>query len=151
MPPKRAQNSANSQILREFDDSNNNYDEIIDLPNQDDSGDSDSGGVLHNAQGDQFDHGDTENIVSQYSYKTISKTYSDSQSKLENDHIYKWVTGEKMNNAILQNKLLLNNTRKIKICGSSPVELFELFFLDDMKVTFQKLRMKMATIFQEWT
>lgn len=128
MPPKRARNSANSQILREFDDSNNNYDEIIDLPNPDDSGDSDSG-----SEGDQFDHENTENIVSQYSYRTISKTYSDSQSKLENDHIYKWVTGEKINNAILQNELLLNNIQKTKICGSSPVELFELFFSDNMK------------------
>ena len=41
MPPKRKRCSSRSHD--EFDDSNNNYNEFIDIPNPDDSGESDGG------------------------------------------------------------------------------------------------------------
>ena len=47
--------------------------------------------------------------------------------------MYEWVSGEKMYDSNLQNELLLSNAEKGQIRGFSPVELFELFFSDDMK------------------
>ena len=52
---------------------------------------------------------------------------------MENEHLYEWVSGEKKCDSNLQNELLLSNAEKAKIRGSSPVELFELFFSDDME------------------
>jgi len=132
MPPKRKRSSAH--VHYEFHNSDNNYNEIIDIPNPDDSGDSDAG-----SDGEQFDDGnndhyeDTEDLFSQYLYRQISKTYTDNQSKLESYHTYKWISGEKVYDTDVRNELLLNNAQKEKIRGSSHVELFELFFSDDMK------------------
>jgi len=53
MPPKRRRSSARSHICHKFDDSDN-YDEIIDIPNPDDSGDSDAGFDEH------FDDGNND-------------------------------------------------------------------------------------------
>jgi len=134
MPPKRKRSSARNHVRHEFDDSDNNYDEIIDIPNPDDSGDSDAGSDDEHFDDGSNDHyEDIEDLLSQYSYRKISKTYTDNQSKLEIDHTYKWVRGEKVYDTDVRNELLLNIAQKEKIRGFSYVELFELFFSDAIK------------------
>ena len=133
MPRKRKRCSSRSHKHYEFDDSNNNYNEFIDIPNPDDSGESDRGSDDEDLDENSDQHTDIEEVLAQHSYKKISKTYTDNQKKLENEHLYEWVNGEKNYDSNLQNELLLSNAEEEKIRGSSPLELFKLFFSDDMK------------------
>lgn len=134
MSPKRKRNSTVSHIRYEFDDSDNNYDELIDIPNPDHSGDSDAGTGDEQFEDESNDHcEDIEDLFLQYSYRKISKTYTDSQNKLEHDHIYRWVNGEKVHDTDIRSESLLTNSQKAKIRQSSYVELFEMFFSDAMK------------------
>ena len=133
MPPKRKRYSSRSHEHYEFDDSNNNYNEFIDIPNPDDSGESDGGSDDEDLDENSDQDTDIEDVLAEHSYKKISKTYTDNQKKLENEHLYEWVSGEKKYDSNLQNEFLLGNAEKAKIRGPSPVELLELFLPDDMK------------------
>ncbi|XP_058789591.1 piggyBac transposable element-derived protein 3-like [Phymastichus coffea] len=130
--PKRKKSFADQHELYESNDSDDDYAELINLPNPDDSGDSDEESDNEDFHSSNLD-GNIEDFLSQYTYRKISKCYRDDQTKLENEHVYQWVDGEKIYNNDIQNELLLSNTEKAKICISSYVELFEMFFTDDMK------------------
>jgi len=71
--------------------------------------------------------------LSQYSYKKVFSLYVEDQIKLEKDHIYVWVDGEKKYNNNLENLCFLSDSQKRTISNYSHVELFEQFFSDDMK------------------
>lgn len=125
MPPKakRAKKSNKRQPEYEFDDSNDAYDEIVLIPDAYDSGSS-----------DDFDS-ETETYENepQSFFRETYKRYTDNQIKLEKNHTYQWVNGETTSTGNLENLLLLTDTNKKKINESSPVELFENFFCDEIK------------------
>ena len=74
MPPKRKRCSSRSHD--EFDDSNNNYNEFIDIQNPDDSEDSDGGSDDEDLDENSDQDTDIEDMLAQHSYKKISKTYT---------------------------------------------------------------------------
>lgn len=67
------------------------------------------------------------------SYYTVFDNYLESQKLLESDHKYEWIEGEKIISGNLDDILLLPNNIKTKIRGSTPVQLFELFFSKEIK------------------
>ena len=97
------------------------FDEIVILPNPDDFGESDS-------EDDSFnDDGFCENIEYKTSYRIIFENYTQAQKKLEPDHAYEWINGEKIYSENLDDSLLLSESKK-QIQNSTPLQLFELFF-----------------------
>lgn len=88
--------------------------EIVFLPNADDSGESKDGDT------------DTDELeFPNISYRTVLENYSESQKLLEPDHNYEWIGGEKIISGNLDDQLLLLNGTKSKIRNSTPVQLFE--------------------------
>lgn len=128
MSSKRKKNYSRNHTEYEFDDSDNFYDEIVQLPNENDSGDSDSDLDDESYVEEENMKNYLEDLIDQYSYKKLFNMYIEDQSKLENDHNYVWVDGEKEHRNYLQDEFLLNKSQKKKIHSSSYVELFELFF-----------------------
>lgn len=122
MSQKRKRRSTASHVMYEIDTSNDSYDDIVTVPNPDDSG-SDSS---------DFD-ADSGDEIANITYKEACKTYTEDQTKLEGDHVFNWVEGEKKYHDDLEDEILLKESTKKKIRESKPVELFETFFSTEMK------------------
>ena len=123
---------------------NNQYNEAIYLPNPEDSGESDtyddddedsSDRDVESSDDKSSDDGITDcNFSSpKISYAKIFYQYDSSQKTLENDHHYNWVDGEKHYPDDLANKNLLSEKDKKIILSSTPTEIFEYFFSNDLK------------------
>lgn len=107
----------------EFDSSDEEDEEIRTvLPDPDDSGCSDDDAD------DEFD-----NFLEKNVFREASKHYTNDMAKLEKNHIYEWIDGEKAYSNDVENTLLLSDSDKRKIKNMSPVELFESFFSNDIK------------------
>ncbi|XP_034934180.1 piggyBac transposable element-derived protein 3-like, partial [Chelonus insularis] len=123
MSRKRPRQSIPSHVEFEMDTSDDNCDELVAIPNPDNSGcssDSDS-------DFESIDH------LSSITYKQASENYTDNQCKLEGDHQYKWMVGEKSYPNETEDKLLLTDGVKKSIQKSEPIQLFEKFFCMEMK------------------
>jgi len=131
MAPKRKRRSTRSHTDYEVDTSED--DEILQKPNSIDSGGSDSESDSKQLNDDHDNSDDIDYILSQYSYKKVFSSYVEDQTKLEKDHTYVWVDGEKKYDNNLENLCFLSDSQKRTISNYSHVELFEQFFSDNMK------------------
>lgn len=115
--------------IDEFEDEDN----MVILPNPEDSGDSDTddetqiGNSSHDS--DDLDGHEVQSI----SYRKVFENYSQTQRLLEPDHAYEWKEGEKLCVGNINDELLLSNNVKSQIRNSSLTELFELFFSKNLK------------------
>lgn len=66
-------------------------------------------------------------------YEKILENYNESQKLLEESHTYIWENGQAYHSYDLENKNFLNNDQKQKIKHMSKLELYELFFSQEMK------------------
>jgi len=98
-------------------------DETILIPNADNSGSSDDS--------DSDTYCD-ENLPS-VTYKKVAKNYQADQAKLENDHKYEWIDGERTYFDKIADEILLSKSVKDEIRKSEPVQLFNSFFSIEMK------------------
>jgi len=105
----------------EVDTSENNFDEIITVPNPDDSGSD-------NSDSDADWNEEVANII----YREACKIYTEDQAKLEGNHEFYWVD-EKKYPDIIEDNIMLKKSMKKEIQDSEPVELFETFFSIKMK------------------
>ena len=105
-----------------MDTSKNDFDEIITLPNPNDSGSDNSGS---DAEWDEE--------VSEITYKLACKTYTEDQAKLEGNHDFCWADGEKRYPDVIEDNILLKESTKKNIRDSEPVGLFETFFSIQIK------------------
>ncbi|XP_058799307.1 piggyBac transposable element-derived protein 3-like [Phymastichus coffea] len=85
-------------------DEEENYDEAVFIPNPDSSGESDGDDSRY--ENEDFD--DSENEVEEFfpssSYRKVLQGYEPSQKKLEDDHQFVWVDGEKKYHSNLKMK-----------------------------------------------
>ncbi|XP_058795113.1 piggyBac transposable element-derived protein 3-like [Phymastichus coffea] len=105
--PKRKKSFADQHELYESNDSDDDCAELIDLPNPDDSGDSDEESDNEDFHSSNLD-GNIEDLLSQYTYRKISKCYRDDQTKLENEH----PTDKNPNDKAWRVRVLMNKFRK---------------------------------------
>ena len=98
----------------EVDTSKNYFDEIITLPDLNDSGSDNSG---TDAEWDEE--------VPEITYKLACKTYTEDQAELEGNHDFCWADGEKRYPDVIEDNILLKESAKKNIRGSKPVELFK--------------------------
>lgn len=110
----------------EESDFDENDDQRVFIPDPDSSGsDADSESDDENSNSVSFPT---------VSYRSIFNSYSESQKKLEPDHVFLWKAGETLtSNENLDDKLFLSDSVKRRISSMSPVELFELFLCTEMK------------------
>jgi len=59
--------------------------------------------------------------------------YSTTQKKLQEDHVYRWVIGEKIYDDVPSNQYLLKDIDQKRIQNMTPVELFEICFSSEIK------------------
>ena len=119
---KRKRRSVPTQLRYEVDKSKNDFDEIIMLPNPNDSGSDNSGS---DAEWDEE--------VPEITHKLACKTYTEDQAKLEGNHDFCWADGEKRYLDVIEGNILLKESAKKNIRDSAPVELFDTFFSIEIK------------------
>lgn len=132
---KASQTSKSSKKSRrmvceyEYEEVNfNDHDQVTIFPNPDDSGESDT-----DDSDIEDDSGPSSTSNCEVSYKRVFEEYTEKQKKLEPDHVYDWKEGEKEYSEKLNDDLLLSAQERKKIQESTPVDLFELFFSDELK------------------
>ena len=106
----------------EVDTSKNYFDEIITLPDLNDSGSDNSG---TDAEWDEE--------VPEITYKLACKTYTEDQAELEGNDDFCWADGEKRYPDVIEDNILLKESAKKNIRGSKPVELFKTWFSIEIK------------------
>ncbi|XP_058799929.1 piggyBac transposable element-derived protein 3-like [Phymastichus coffea] len=115
--PKRKKSFADQHELYESNDSDDDCAELIDLPNPDDSGDSDEESDNEDFHSSNLD-GNIEDL-SQYTCRKISKCYRDDQTKLENEHMTGKITSSKrLENGYDLSKIDLNTFLGVIILSS---------------------------------
>ena len=119
---KRKRRSVPTQVRYEVDTSKNYFDEIITLPNPDDSGSDNSGSDV-----------EWDEEVPEITYKLACKTYTEDQAKLEGNYDFCWADDEKKNPDVIEDHILLKKSAKKNILDSETVELFETFFSIEIK------------------
>lgn len=103
-------------------------DETLIIPNAENSGSSDSDNDSDNGS-DKY----CDDKLPKITYKRASKSYHADQGKLEKNHEFEWVIGERIYSDIIEDKILFPRSTKDKILQSEPIELFETFFSIEMK------------------
>lgn len=83
---------------------NKENEEYCIVPNPDNSGYSDS----EDCSNDEFSN-DDEIVFLNVSYKSVTERNTAVQEKLEPDHIYSWIDGEKIHSGDLNDNLLLSD------------------------------------------
>lgn len=124
MSRKRSRRDVSPDYEVEDETFTSDDDETFMIPNAENSGSSDS---------DNDSDSYCDEKLPKTTYKRASKNYQEDQGKLEKDHTFEWVTGERMYPDIIEDKILLPKSTKDKIRKSEPVELFETFFPIEMK------------------
>ncbi|XP_066582088.1 piggyBac transposable element-derived protein 3-like [Prorops nasuta] len=119
---KRKRQVRMSEIESDDDSSHEESSQIILIPDPNYSGDNDSGSDDENY-----------NDFPCTSYKKVYQGYSANLTKLEAEHEYNWVDGEKNCKDQIENETLLSDSQKKMIVQSTPVQLFESFFSDEIK------------------
>lgn len=72
-------------------------------------------------------------IIPKTSYEKTLEQYTDDQKKLEPNHTYEWVDGEKRIDEIPTDEFLLPESTKKQIRNASFTEVFEYFFSTELK------------------
>ncbi|XP_058810261.1 piggyBac transposable element-derived protein 2-like [Phymastichus coffea] len=106
------------------------------IPNPDDSGtDGDSSSDTDNSESElpDEDNSESEIHVPNVSYRSVFESYTEKQKLLEPNHTFSWCEGEKVYSVDLKDQLLLPDSVKQKISSMSHVELFEIFFSEEIK------------------
>jgi len=93
-------------------------------------GDSEIENFSDDVDADDENFNRIQNILS---YKQIMNQYSITQKKLQEDHVYSWVIGEKIYDDIPSNQYLLKDSDQKRIQNMTPVELFEICFSSEIK------------------
>lgn len=124
MSRKRSRRDVSPDYEVEDETFTSDDDETFMIPNAENSGSSDS---------DNDSDSYCDEKLPETTYKRASKNYQEDQGKLEKDHTFEWVTGERMYPDIIEDKILLPKSTKDKIQKSELVELFETFFPIEMK------------------
>ena len=120
--PRRKKRSVPTQVRYEVDTSKNDFDEIITLPNPNDSGSDNSGSEA-----------EWDEEVPEITYKLACKTYTEDQAKLEQGHDFCWADGEKRYPDVIEDNIVLKESAKKNIRDSEPVELSKTFFSIEIK------------------
>ena len=118
MSRKRSRTSSESEYEYSSDE-----DESVEVPNPDNSGSSD----------DSDSDDDAVEELAVTTYHRAKKNYRVDQTKLEKDHVFQWVDGEKIYSNEYENEILLSDRVKRKIRESEPIQLFETFFSTEIK------------------
>ena len=121
--PKRNSSSNKKrtrQVEVEITECEDYYDVSV-IPDDDNSGESDCSSESENDSESEckIDLGFLK------SFRTVRDSYTDSQKKLEENHIYDWVDGEIKYNETLENETLLTYCDRKKILESSLTQIFE--------------------------
>ncbi|XP_058796982.1 ribosomal RNA processing protein 36 homolog [Phymastichus coffea] len=112
----------------ESENESNNSEDVSDEDNDDENEDN------ADENDDADDENDVQEIVEKLlSYHEVKKSYSNTQKRLQEDHVYDWTDGEKKYDEIPSNKYLLKDKDRKMIANSTPVELFEMFFCKNIK------------------
>lgn len=136
---KRRRKAAHDKSDTDYDD-----DDCI-IPDPDCSGSSDSEhddddpdsfDSENNYDSDDLGSSESNNGMDDFqypSYRNVIDDYSKNKKKLEPDHEFIWVDGEKSYSYDLKDEIILSESIKNKIRASSHVDLFELFFSKEIK------------------
>jgi len=100
---RKRRRSAPFHVYYEMDTSENNFDEIITVPNPDDSGSD-------NSDSDA----DWDEEVTNITYREACKAYTEDQAKLEGNHEFYWVDGEKKYPDIIEDNIMLKKLMEKK-------------------------------------
>ncbi|XP_058792563.1 piggyBac transposable element-derived protein 3-like [Phymastichus coffea] len=112
----------------ESENESNNSEDVSDEDNDDENEDN------ADENDDADDENDVQEIVEKLlSYHEVKKSYSNTQKRLQEYHVYDWTDGEKKYDEIPYNKYLLKDKDRKMIANSTPVELFEMFFCKNIK------------------
>lgn len=132
MPPKKRSKHSHQQFDIEIEENDENFDVIM-IPSLDDSQDfeSDSDSDSENEYTDLSSFIGTDIPIA--SYHQVLDTYSVNQKKLEPNHVYEWLDGEKVYGEELGNEFLLPESVSKKIRNYSSTDLFEIFFSNELK------------------
>jgi len=130
MSRKRSKSSASSHTEYESDSSENDYDENVFIPNPDNSGSDNSDSNYDSISDSDSEH---EMTIPNITYKKACASYSENQDKLEKDHEFIWIDGEKLYPSTCEEKILLTESEKKNIRACEPFQLFETFFSIKMK------------------
>lgn len=142
MPKKRKNTETPSDSLLKNKKSNDDFSneleitehedhlEMVYVPNPDDSGDSGDESNTENRDPNELDN---DSCFLTDSYGQMTKNYTESQKKLEENHEYDWINGEKIYGEPLTNTILLSDNDRKNILASSLKELFEYFFSKDFE------------------
>ena len=127
------------------DESDTEYDDDCIIPDADcsgssnsehDDGDPDSYDSENNYDSDNSGSSESNNGMDDFqypSYRNVIDNYSKNIKKLEPDHEFIWVDGEKSYSYDLEDEITLSKCIKNKIRASSHVDLFELFLSKELK------------------
>ena len=105
-----------------MDTSRNDFDEIITLPNPDNSGSNISSSDV-----------EWDEEVAEITYKLACKIYTEDQAELEGNHDFCWADGVKRYPDVIKDNILLKESAKKNIRDSEPVERFGTSFSIEMK------------------
>lgn len=72
-------------------------------------------------------------MIPSKSYEKVLDQYTEDQKKLEPNHLYEWLEGEKKFDESPTNEIMLSESTIKKIRNASLTEVFEYFFSRDMK------------------
>ena len=120
MPPKRRKLLSDSESDFEQLCSDNEDEESLFLPDPNNSGDDDT----DESESEFF--GET---ISNITYCQASKTYTDNQSKLEDNYIFEWIEGEQRYSGDVDNSCRMTDNIKKKLQNMNCIEIFEIFFV----------------------
>ncbi|XP_058801365.1 piggyBac transposable element-derived protein 3-like [Phymastichus coffea] len=114
MPPKKRSKNSDQQYDIETEENDENFDVIM-IPSLDDSQDSESDSNSEN----ENDHIDVcsflENLIPTTLYNQVLDSYSENQKKLEPNHVYKWLDGEKVYGEKLTSEVFLSESDPLSI------------------------------------
>ena len=111
----------------EVHNSSENIPDVVFIPNGDEDSDVDELGD------DSYEN--QINLVdeAQASYEIMYNINDSKRKKLEKSHKYNWKDGQKNYDALPESEIFQITEIKKKLVGKSPVQLFELFFSEEMK------------------
>lgn len=130
MSRKRSKSSASLHAEYESDYSDSDSDENILIPNADNSGSDDSDSDCDSISDSDSEH---EFTIPNITYKKACATYSENLDKLEKNHEFIWIDGEKSYPNTCEETILLSEATKKNIQACEPFQLFETFFSAEMK------------------
>lgn len=126
-----SKSSKRPKVNYEFEENSDN--EFVYLFNGNVSGNSDSDSCSDLYDAAASTSADAKVIVPNVSYRKVYDHYTENQKRLEVDHVYDWNDGEMVHSGNLEQTILLSDAVKKKIHESTPTEIFDMFFSQELK------------------